>query len=323
LHRVRGQARDAGFSKDQIAGRVRRGEWIRVHRMVLRYASGQTSPQQAICAAVLACGQGAVASHRSAAIVWGFDVRSEVPEVSVPSHRHPRVDGVHLYRTSTLRRIDSSVHKGVPVTNPCRTLLDLAGVLDELTLEQCLDKAIRDGLTSLQSLSVLLARRAVASSPGAGVLRALISCRRPGRGIGGSLATRLFSILRQAGLPLPEYEYRVMTAHGPRFIDFAYPDRKLAIEVDDYDSHSTRPRFDSDRIRRWDLKELGWDVVEVTWTLIRQPREVVWRMATALGKDPRGWRDAPVRDRSRPQPQSRPKRQTERRSGRNDDAPTS
>jgi hypothetical protein len=164
-------------------------------------------------------------------------------------------------------------------------MLDLAAVLDELDAELALDHALRLGQTGVDSLNEFLDRPELIRAAGSGVLRGLVSFRTPGRPIGGFLATRFFRMVRLARFELPTPEYAVMTPGGVRYIDFAYPEHKLAVEVDDYASHGSRLRFDGDRIRRWELLAMGWRVFEVTATAMREPRDVLWRLATLLGED--------------------------------------
>ena len=110
--------------------RLRRGSLHRVHRGV--YAVGHPRPRGLAVdlAAVLACGHGAVLSHRSAAALWcirpsagaGVDVT-----VSGRSGRAKR-PGIRLHRTR-LASQDIRVRDGIPVTSPARTLVDLADVV--------------------------------------------------------------------------------------------------------------------------------------------------------------------------------------------------
>jgi hypothetical protein len=77
-------------------------------------------------AAVLACGEGAVLSHTSAAAHWELlgsaaakiDVTARVTRVGLP--------GIRLHRSRSLDARDTTSHEGVPITTVPRTLLDLA-----------------------------------------------------------------------------------------------------------------------------------------------------------------------------------------------------
>src|SRR5689334_11777211 len=78
----RTQLRDLGISDARIEGRIRRAQLHRLHRGV--YASGHrhVSTRGRWLAAVLACGPGAVLSHRSAAAAWGILRWSGTPETT-------------------------------------------------------------------------------------------------------------------------------------------------------------------------------------------------------------------------------------------------
>jgi very-short-patch-repair endonuclease len=67
-------------------------------------------------------------------------------------------------------------------------------------------------------------------------------------------------------------------------VDFAYPDLRIAIEVDGYRWHSGRARWERDLGRRNDLTALGWRVVHVTSSdLAHRPDRIVRMIAQALG----------------------------------------
>ena len=73
-------------------------------------------------------------------------------------------------------------------------------------------------------------------------------------------------LVRQYELMAPAFQHEVW--HGGRFIariDCAYPDRKLAIEVDGFEHHSSPEAFQRDRTRQNRLVALGWTVLRFTW----------------------------------------------------------
>jgi hypothetical protein len=63
-------------------------------------------------------------------------------EVSVPKGRRLRTTKLTVHRTDQLHRIDRTLRDRIPITTPARTLIDLASVLDEESLES----AVEDGL---------------------------------------------------------------------------------------------------------------------------------------------------------------------------------
>ncbi len=74
-------------------------------------------------------------------------------------------------------------------------------------------------------------------------------------------------LLARQDLPAAVPEYEVW--QDGRFIarvDFAYPDQRLAIEVDGFAAHSTVDAFRRDRSRQNALVTAGWTVLRFTWT---------------------------------------------------------
>ena len=136
---TRPQLLRAGFADTAIFYRVEAGRLIRLHRGV--YAVGHRPPSRhaRAMAAVLACGPGAVLSHRSAAALWELGRWPRAVEVTTPSgHRH---EGVLVHRSRTLTRADVTRHYGIPVTTPARTLDDLARVLSPTALTRAVNEA--------------------------------------------------------------------------------------------------------------------------------------------------------------------------------------
>jgi predicted transcriptional regulator of viral defense system len=95
----------AGLGRSAISKRAGRGRLHRLHRGV--YAVGHVAfdIERHWMAAVLACGDGAVLSHGSAAAHWGLLRPFDGPvEVSVPSNDGYRQrPGIRLHRCASLR----------------------------------------------------------------------------------------------------------------------------------------------------------------------------------------------------------------------------
>lgn len=105
-------------------------------------------------AAVLACGEGAVLSHTSAAELWGIrrhvrrpsaaggpgetgDVHITVPRTTGMRKRN----GILLHRSSTLIARHCTRHDGIPMTIPTRTLSDLRPLLSPAQFAAALREA--------------------------------------------------------------------------------------------------------------------------------------------------------------------------------------
>jgi len=91
-------------------------------------------------------------------------------------------------------------------------------------------------------------------------------------------------LLRRAGIAEWVPQYPVRLPRGIAYLDIAFPEQKIAIEVDGRRYHDeSSDRFEADRDRQNDLVALGWRVVRVTWTMLAEnPGRVVDRIRHLL-----------------------------------------
>jgi predicted transcriptional regulator of viral defense system len=115
-----------GLGKAAVAKRAANGRLHRVHRGVYAVGHGRLTLPGRWMAAVLACGQKAVLSHRSAAGLWSLrpDNRANT-DVSLPSRSARSRPGIDVHRSVTLTPADRTVKDGIPCTTLARTLLDV------------------------------------------------------------------------------------------------------------------------------------------------------------------------------------------------------
>ena len=284
------QARNAGLSARGARSRVEAGRWERSLRGVYRAADSPRSWRQDLLAACLAAGPAAVASHRSAAALWGLDgVGPGWVELTVSRPRAHRLPGVLVHRSTDLDPTMAIVRAGIPTTDPARTILDLGAVIPVWRVEAALESALSRRLVTLTGLRVALDSVARRGRRGAGVLRALLEQRSDAARMSESvLEARVLRLLRDHSLPQPTLQYEVRV--GQRLIgrvDFAYPRLNLAIEVDGYEFHSSLAAFSHDRARQNELVAAGWTVLRFTWDdLVHRPERVVNVLRRVLGAIP-------------------------------------
>ena len=131
-----------GYSADAIKHRVAKGRLHPVGRGVYAVGRPELTRHGRWMAAVLSCGPGAVLSHESAAALWGIRAdRGARIEVSVPAHVARRRPGLVVHRRAELHAGELTQHKGIPVTSPALTLLDLAGRVGRDPLEAAINEA--------------------------------------------------------------------------------------------------------------------------------------------------------------------------------------
>ena len=131
-------------------------------------------------------------------------------EITVTKTGCFRLVGVTVHRVSQLPNIDVVWLDHIPGTSAARTVIDLAGVLTRKDLAEVLDHALAARTFPLAYLRKRCAALGTRGRPGSGALASLIVERVGGpRKPGSAFERRLFRILKEAGLPLPEREYEV------------------------------------------------------------------------------------------------------------------
>jgi very-short-patch-repair endonuclease len=274
----RAQLLGLGASAAAIQRRQSCGRLHPVHRGVFLVGHVARAPHATEMAAVLACGEGASISHRSAAFVWQITDRppAEV-DVMVPVDWAARRRGIAPHRCVSPVNGDVCERSGVPVTSVERTLLDLATILSPAALEWHVGRAFAAMLTSQTALATRV--ELAAGRRGVRRLRSLLA--EPG----GPAFTRspperrLLSMLRRTDLPRPEVN---ATTNGYE-LDFLWRDARLVVEVDGYAYHSDPLAFERDRLRDAELQALGYRVMRVTrLQLLRAPEAVIARIRRAL-----------------------------------------
>ena len=239
---------EAGVTPGQIKSRLQRGSLIAEHRGVYRVGHRAPSEESRYLAAVLACGQGAVLSGLAAAHLLGL-IRGPAPAAEVTAPTERRVQGV---ATRRLRRTDADAGvtcRGVPVASVARTLVDIAGRLDDEALKRaCHEAGVRYRTTPME-VAVFLDRWP--NIRGARRLRRILEGESP---ITLSrLESRFLTRLRAAGLALP----RTNRHAGGRRVDCRWPEQRLTVELDGYRYHSSRYAWERDRRREREAYERG------------------------------------------------------------------
>jgi very-short-patch-repair endonuclease len=224
-------------------------------------------------AAVLACGPGALLSHRSAAHLQALrrTDRSNI-DVTVPGRRRINIDGIDVHNSQTLTAADTTTVDGIPCTSPARTIFDLAGVVPRRHVERAMEQADAERVLDLRKLSAVLECNRHAR--GAKVVAAILAGYRGDQPTESDLEELLLSLCREARLPLPERQFYVDPGDGEPMVraDFAWPAAKLIVETDSDRYHRTRNAFESDRRRDQRLMLAGWRVIRITYRQLKFER---------------------------------------------------
>jgi len=146
------QLRSLEVSTSSVQRRIDGARHDRVARGVLATPSVPATFEQRVMAAVLTAGSGAYASHECAAVVWEkLPIKgAALIEITTGLERRPRVTGATCHRSG--HTTDVTTLRGIPVTTPERTIVDLPCRLDLRSLGRMVDEALRHKLTTLARL---------------------------------------------------------------------------------------------------------------------------------------------------------------------------
>jgi hypothetical protein len=262
-----GQVRELGVTPAMVYRRARAGRLHRVYHGVYSLVPPPLLTREGRwMAAVLACGPGAVLSHRSAAALLELRQTSRGRiEVTVPARSHRQHPGIEVHRSTTMAAQDVTRVKNIPCTTVARTQLDLADVINRRGVERVFDQAEVMEVFDLRALDDQLQRNP--KRKGVKVIRAVLSEHYIGSTLTWSwLEERFFTRLRAAGAPDPEANKWILLDDGEPAIrgDFVYSAQRVVIETDGYRVHGTRQAFERDRRRDQRLITHRWHPMRVT-----------------------------------------------------------
>jgi len=280
------QCNDVGMQQRQVTDRVDAGILLRPFDGVVALAAVPPTWEQTVMASVLAAGADALASHRTAAHLWGLaSHRPDTIEVVMPRwERAFREFTVH--ESLDLIADDRREAAGIPTTSPQRTVVDLGAVAPWL-VESALDTGIRKGLFKLVDVQAFVNRVARRGRRGVGVIRPFLEARRTWDAATESALEDLFCrVLAEYEVPIPVAQF-VLRNDANTFVcraDFAYPRRKILIELDSEAHHMDRQTFRLDRVKQNQAGRLGWRTLRYTWwDLTETPSRVVADIRELLG----------------------------------------
>jgi very-short-patch-repair endonuclease len=223
-------------------------------------------------AAVLACGPDAVLSHRAAIALWELRPPPSGPiDVTVPGRGRKSRKGIRIHNVRSLHPDDRATVDGIPVTAIHRTLLDYAEVARYQQLRLALDASERRELFDSYELTRLYDR--AMGRRGLKALKAAVAdFTGPAPWTQSELERQFLALIREAGLPEPKTNVFVEGF----LVDVWWAEPRLAVELDGYDFHKGRAKFNSDRLQDTKLQLAGCMTIRVTQPRIEnEPRQLL------------------------------------------------
>jgi very-short-patch-repair endonuclease len=257
-----------GFSAKGIKHRVGSGRLHAISSGIYAVGRPELTPYGRWMAAVLACGDEAMLSHRSAADLWGLGREGDVIDVTVRRKCEIRRRGLKVRSRPTLDARSFILRHGIPVTSPVQTLIDLATELKPLRLERSVNEADKLDLVDPETL-----RRALGAhkgEPGVKKLATLLD-RHTFRLSDSDLEVLFRPLALAAGLPAPLTKHRVLGYE----VDFCFPAHDLIVETDGLRYHRTPAQQARAARRDQTHTAAGLRVLRFThWQITHEPDEV-------------------------------------------------
>ena len=263
------QLRALGLDTRGIRRRVVRG-WLIDRGDGVFQAGPIAGPCASEMAALLRYGDRSTVSDGTAAVQWELrPARHGLVELTLATGAAER-PGVRVHRRK-LTDDDRTVHRGLRITTPARTIADLSPSMPAVDLQRLIEEAQLRRLASRTQLE--------AYGPGRPALRAALHAHDEPQLTRSEAERRMLELIRAAGLPAPRTNVRVNGLE----VDLFWPAQRLIVEVDGYEFHGSRPAFERDRRRDARLLAVGYRVLRVTWRqLVEEPGRVIAVIAAAL-----------------------------------------
>jgi predicted transcriptional regulator of viral defense system len=241
---------ELGLSASAVRARAASGRLHRIHRGVYAVVPRSLLTREGHwMAAVLACGPGAVVSHRTAAVLLALlEYNGSKLDVTVPNAHRRRRGPFVMHRSTTLSDKDVTVVNNVPCTTISRTLLDLGDVVERRRHERAFDQAEMMREFDLWAIQDQLERNA--TRPAARKTRALLEQHYIGSTPTESeLEEAFLALCRRIDVPQPEVQQWITLPDGgePIRADFLWREQRVVVEVDGDKFHRTAQARSRDR----------------------------------------------------------------------------
>jgi very-short-patch-repair endonuclease len=259
-----------GYTPAGVKHRVETGRLHLISRGIYVVGRRELTPRGRWMAAVLACGDDAVLSHRSAAELWGIahEEKGRI-DVTVRRRSFPHRTGLKVRSRPSLPSRSLTSRFRIPVTSPVQSLIDLATELKPLRLERSVNEADVRDLVDPETLRESL--DGYVGIPGVKTLRTMLD-RHTFRLSDSDLEVLFRPLALSAGFSLPLSKHVLLGYE----VDFWFPDQGLVVETDGLRYHRT-PSQQARMVRR-DQKHqaAGLRVLRFThWQIAHSPTEVI------------------------------------------------
>jgi very-short-patch-repair endonuclease len=256
-----------GCPPRSLANMVEAQALISILPGVYRSAQWPHNREQTL-AAICARNPAAMLGFTTAGQLWAMRRMSDRQiHVLVPHGHSPEIDGVVVHRCRRVDPVDVVERPdGIRLTSPPRTLFDSADLIGHEATTSVLEQLLNDGRVTFGTVADTLQRLYHPRRPGSATMLAVIRSRPEWRSaLQSDLEVRVLAEISRQLLPEPETQYRVLLPDNRLIvIDFAWPNIKLAVEVDHPTWHSGSRESHADKHRDRKLTAVGWTTTRIT-----------------------------------------------------------
>ena len=275
----------SGLTRSSWYRAITSGQIEQLYPGVARLHGTANTPEQRIAAAVLATGPGSLASHRSAARLWGIPRPDDDPvDITLVGTRRRFVglDDVVIHRPRDLERLTPQRRHGIACTNVLRTVLDL-GAVDRPAVMDTVGHILTNRLATIAALESVVIQHSEHGRTGIVALREAVADwtidAKPADSILEQTMYRLIDRYR-----LPPVEFHPIVAGFE--VDFRVIGTPVILECDGWMFHGLQSKtFERDRDRDAELTAAAWIVVRFTYRAITtRPERTAERIAQAVAR---------------------------------------
>lgn len=229
-----------------------------------------------LMAAVLACGEGTVLSHGTAASLMGLWEKEPVLiDVVAPVEAGRGIDGIRRRHTPPPRSWERWIFDGIPCVTPDRAIVDVAGMVGIKSVAETVEQAAVEEMLDIPAIDRVLAGPRRRGSRGLRLV--LADWRRYPRGlkVRSRLEARLLPLLTQWQIPIPRVNSKLRVGEEWLELDFFWPSHRLVVETDGGKYHGNPVAQARDSERNAMLRAHGYEVRRITWGDLEARRPAV------------------------------------------------
>lgn len=271
----REQLRRTGLGEEAIGRAVATARLYPVFRSTYSVGRASVDLYGRLTAATLACGEGTVVSHGSAAWLLGlWQAKPGEMEVIAPIEAGRKIAGIRRrFPPPPLPEHVCNPH-GIPCTSYARTLVDLAGIAGAKALTDAVEEAAVLGVLDVSAIDKILAERRRRGSRRLNLI--LEEWRRytPRMRLRSRMEARMLPLLTHHALPIPETNEKLRIGGRTFEVDFLWRKQHVIVETDGgrFHDHPRAQRRDAERNRL--LARAGYRVPRVGWEQLRDEPEI-------------------------------------------------